>query len=1219
MKGLKLILFSISFFGSSCAIGQIQKFLPVLAPPSPEAAAFSRYGNYEVNLFTGIPNISIPLYEIKIGDLNVPISLNYHPSGIKVNDLASRVGLGWDLQAGGSITRKIMGGPDELPDNYLNATIVNDNMVKLTTEINPLTESGLFYLSMVNKGFYDVEPDIFSYSFPGHSGKFLFNQKNNFAPVLIPYAPIKIIKSPPAPYSLLLGIIDESGINYRFDSREGTSTGGGITVACTSAWLLSDMISANKQDTIHFNYNARGGGGTTNSYFSDYLVLDEACGGDYNCIPGGTYGTSMGSVTTSWQQMTQIDFKNGKIVFEAAPESREESDYDMQKRLNSIKIYSLNPINKSYLLIKSINFFHSYFISATDATTKRLRLDSLQISGGTGLAVQTYRFNYNTTVSLPSYNSRMKDYWGYFNNVNNLDPNGNPTLIPRKQIQYNYPPNPPTTIWIGGDHINARDPDPAFMQASILQKITFPAGGSTQFEYETNQYLDDQGAAKYAGGLRIKSIKTYQHPLAVPLVKTYKYGTNETGYGRNNFLLEDHFFVSVQNFRKGGPMNASGGCTYANGLTRKTTSTYFSNPTVDLEGYDGAPVVYPFVTEYIGDGASNAGKTIYTYADKTDAKTSMIGYGKPMLTSYHFVRGMLTNKSDYRNNGANSYSLLVENRKGYQYFPFQSTTGGIGLGVFKSDIFENGEGLNIITACDAGTDSYSYKFNNYEVVTGDNVLVADTMITYQDNDPSKYNSVVTSYTYDDVTHLQVAQTQTVNSKNETIQSAYTHPYNYATAPYITMTSNNIFNKIITDTKTNNANPLTIQTSNYSSFAGNNFLPANIQLKVKTNPVETRASFNQYDLRGNILEMQKTGDIKQSYIWDYQGLLPVAEVTNAGQSDIAYTSFEADGKGNWSYAITPTAPDPTSPTGNKYYTLGASITKSGLSTTTTYIVSYWKKSGTVAVNGTTPITGLSINGWTYYEHKVVNPAGGLITVSGTSGIIDELRLYPSAALMATYTYVPLIGITNNCDVNNRITYYEYDGFNRLMLVRDQGKNILKQICYNYSGQVENCNIFYNSIQNGSINKNNCTSCLVGSIVTYTVPAKTYSAASQTEADQMAIEDIVNNRQAYANNFGTCIAASSGAVTGSNAVSQSYSMTLHNNCTGSNYSFTMPSGVVSNVALGSVPEGNYNVTFSPPAGSAAYTYRINGTYTLRANSGTISNVNFSSSGNTISITP
>ena len=508
----KLFLSLFLLVENCCSLAQSpqpQKFLPVLAPPSPEAAAFSRYGNYQVNLFTGIPEISIPLYEIKIGELNVPVSLNYHSSGIKVNDVPSKIGLGWDLQAGGSITRKIMGRADELPGNYLSATSTSENRVKLQSEINPFTEAGLQYLMNVDMGYYDVEPDIFSYSFPGHSGKFLFNQKNNFARVLIPFAPVSISMIP-SPSHLSLGMTDESGINYKFDSTEWTTTGGGITTSCTSAWLLTDMISANKQDSIHFRYGISGFG-NIDSYFSDFLVLNDNCTGTYSCTTVGQFNTAFGYVSTVWKQLTQIDFKNGKIVFETGPEAREDfsSQYQLQKRLNAIKIYSYDPFNRVYTLLRSINFFNSYFINGIDNATKRLRLDSIQIRTATGTVTQTYKFNYNTKVALPSNASRKKDYWGYFNNVNNLDIFGNPTSIAKMQVPYNIPNNLPTMIWIGGDHTNARDPDPNYMQAYVLQKITFPTAGYTQFEYETNQYLDGQNNPKYAGGLRIRSIKSY--------------------------------------------------------------------------------------------------------------------------------------------------------------------------------------------------------------------------------------------------------------------------------------------------------------------------------------------------------------------------------------------------------------------------------------------------------------------------------------------------------------------------------------------------------------------------------------------------------------------------------------------------------------------------------------------------------------------------------------
>jgi YD repeat-containing protein len=976
MKSTKFLFTTFLIIGYSCLYAQMpqpQKFLPVLAPSSPEAAAFNRYGNYQVNLFTGVPEISIPLYEIKVGELTVPVSLNYHASGIKVTDVPSRAGLGWDLQAGGSITRKIMGKPDELAGNYFFANSTSDNRVKTQLEIDQSTQAGLDYLQNVDKGFYDVEPDIFSYSFPGHGGKMLFNQKDSYHTLLIPYAPLKV-NMVPTPSNISFGITDESGIENRFDSTEWTITGGGISTSCTSAWLMSEMISSNKQDSIHFRYASRGNsGGQTDSYFSDYMVLNDNCVGTYNanCTTTGSYSSDIGSVLTNWKQLTQIEFINGKVVFEAAPEIREDfsSMFQLQNRINAIKIYSQNPLDKSYTLIKSIQFFHSYFINGTDISTKRLRLDSIQIKMANGSAIQSYQFAYNTSVALPSKDSRMKDYWGYFNNVNSLDPFGNPTLVPRMQVQFNTPLNGSSMIWIGGSQINGRDPAPSYMQAYILQKISFPTGGNTQFEYETNKYLDDVGNPKYAGGLRIKSIKNYTDNSAIPIIKTYKYGLNESGFGRNNFLLEDHFFVSVQNRQTASGLDPSGHCLGPNTVT---TRTYFSNPTNDIESFDGSPVIYPVVTEYNGDTLNNSGKTIYNFSDKADAKTSIIGYGKPILTSYHFIRGLLTKKLDYKKNTDNSYSLISENRKKYQYFSFQNSTGGMGLVVLKSYIFDGYNSPNITTQCLTMMNVNYYKYNNYELITGDNKLIADTSISYDQNDPSKFISSITNYNYDDTAHLQIVQTQSYNSKGQILNSNYTYPYNYLTAPYTNMTSNHMFNKVVTESKTKNSNPISLQTNNYVAFPGNNYLVSNIQLKIGTNAPEIRAYFNQYDVRGNILEQQKTKDVKEDYLWSYNKMYPVAKIVG---------------------------------------------------------------SNSIAVNAIATATQPKI------DSAVSNDAT-------MRNVLNNLRTNLPNAFVTTYTYAPLVGITSQTDPNGHTTYYEYDGFNRLKLIRDQDNNIIKTFNYNY---------------------------------------------------------------------------------------------------------------------------------------------------------------------------
>lgn len=77
-----------------------------LHPVSPTAFQFVKYTEMPVSEYTGMPNVSIPLYNIEEDGVKVPIALTYHGGGIRVNEEASWVGLGWDLQVG-SIVQQI--------------------------------------------------------------------------------------------------------------------------------------------------------------------------------------------------------------------------------------------------------------------------------------------------------------------------------------------------------------------------------------------------------------------------------------------------------------------------------------------------------------------------------------------------------------------------------------------------------------------------------------------------------------------------------------------------------------------------------------------------------------------------------------------------------------------------------------------------------------------------------------------------------------------------------------------------------------------------------------------------------------------------------------------------------------------------------------------------------------------------------------------------------
>ncbi len=111
----------------------------------------------------------------------------------------------------------------------------------------------------------------------------------------------------------------------------------------------------------------------------------------------------------------------------------------------------------------------------------------------------------------------------------------------------------------------------------------------------------------------------------------------------------------------------------------------------------------------------------------------------------------------------------------------------------------------------------------------------------------------------------------------------------------------------------------------------------------------------------------------------------------------------------------------------------------------YIVGVWSTANTW-VNGQllTQTPTKTIGQWRYFEVELNNVSN----IEVAADTMDEVRLYPKGAQMTTYTYDPLIGITSQCDINNRIIYYEYDGLGRLKTIRDENKNILKTLDYQF---------------------------------------------------------------------------------------------------------------------------------------------------------------------------
>ncbi|MCL1942063.1 MAG: hypothetical protein FWF54_00700 [Candidatus Azobacteroides sp.] len=197
MKNKFIFLFGFLYLAGSYVYAQntVDELLNQRASipiPGPNVAALNKFVEFPVTHFNGQVDVSFPLYEIKLKNVSIPITLKYHTGGIRVGEEASWVGLGWALDAGGVISHQVRGLNDLVYGNYnqhfvpyrdkaQNETYIeNSNLGAVPLQIsgcqvpniNGQMESikGRFWGEANN----NFEPDIYIYNTGLYSGKFIY-------------------------------------------------------------------------------------------------------------------------------------------------------------------------------------------------------------------------------------------------------------------------------------------------------------------------------------------------------------------------------------------------------------------------------------------------------------------------------------------------------------------------------------------------------------------------------------------------------------------------------------------------------------------------------------------------------------------------------------------------------------------------------------------------------------------------------------------------------------------------------------------------------------------------------------------------------------------------------------------------------------------------------------------------------------------------------------
>jgi len=558
--------------------------------------------------------------------------------------------------------------------------------------------------------------------------------------------------------------------------------------------------------------------------------------------------------------------------------------------------------------------------------------------------------------------------------------------------------------------------------------------------------------------VRIRRIITYDNDGTAKSAELYKYGETEDGVGK--LLISDQTFANnyyTVRFAQGKtPTGGTGVCCVPEYGTNKV---YIGNITYPSFSFMGANILYDFVTKYqLGNDATN-GKTVQQYAIPNDFQlvfNPRLPGGYELMDKSLYGQQLIKETQYAYDKISNNYRPVTEKELKYKLYNADVENG---IRMWEQQTYnKNGSCAEDKVVCFAATVGRDFHYARYGITLGCYRLGNVIQKVYDGQ--GNVLQTTQDFDYNNALHLYPTSVTSINSKGEMLKSSTKYPGDHTTAdPNSTvldkMVSLNILNKPYWSGNYNGSALLKFVQTIYNNQWNSNpnlVLPEKQQsyINAATPSMANYTEYKSYDLRGNpLLITNKQGNYK-AYIWDYLGAYPVAEITGSGfsASEPAFTSFESDGSGNWD--ISSSSRVSGGITGNSCYQLAnGGINKAGLTSGTSYIVSYWTANGNAFnISGTvgTPVRGKTVNGWTYFEHRITGVTQ--VTLPQTTGLVDELRLYPANAQMTTYTYSPLIGMTSVCSYNGAVVYYEYDGLGRLKLIKDQDGNIIKTIDYNY---------------------------------------------------------------------------------------------------------------------------------------------------------------------------
>lgn len=462
---------------------------PIVNVHSPSVASLMKAIDNPVGLYNGNPEISHTLYTLKDGAIEIPITLQYNASGIKVAEEASWVGLGWNLNVGGMIVQNVVGKEDYAPDfkcKYPDSMPTGSfsGYAGIPYSVGDKSKYDIFYQKATEAR---LQPDVFYFSYPGGSGKFFIDYRDNSIHSIDASKSINIESFNEHDWK----ITTEDGIIHFFKALPPATEIGNAANVTSRISILYFSIYPNGQQTKYY-YSDRYVLNYSYHEYSEHLLK---CANGV-LARGQCMSEGQGCITGTYSRealMDSIITDNYTIVFNKS----DRKDIGNGLKLDEIEI-------RTQHLSGWGNFnrrFHFEYGDFTNTVTgkywsggddsgffdinrlkKRLKLCSVYEQDVSGNKNNRLEFDYYNPNALPVKTSYAVDYWGYYNGQTD-----NITMIPN----FRY------LLWGQSSEAEQhqvekksaiRACNPECLHNGMLKTITYATGGVTEYVYEPHEF-----------------------------------------------------------------------------------------------------------------------------------------------------------------------------------------------------------------------------------------------------------------------------------------------------------------------------------------------------------------------------------------------------------------------------------------------------------------------------------------------------------------------------------------------------------------------------------------------------------------------------------------------------------------------------------------------------------------------------------------------------------